>query len=80
METGLIIRLVLSAVAVVFCGRYQYECAVTEMQRADTAWVIIKRIAIFLSISLIVVLIIFSAGGGETLDDVAPRRWEDGRG
>ena len=80
MSAGLIIRLVLSGIAILFIAIYQFCEAKDEMYDSDEkVWIVIKRIVLFLIISFLAVLFIFAVGGGET-QDVAPRRWEDGRG
>ena len=80
MKLGLIIRLVLAGIAILFIALYQLGAAKDEMYDSnDKTWIVFKRIGLFLFISLVTLLIIFAAGGGET-QDIEPRRWEYGRG
>lgn len=74
-------RLIITAVAVVLIGIYQYESAKDDLQWGeDKVWTIIKRVALFLGISAITALFILSVGGDSTPDWVPERRWEAGRG
>lgn len=75
-----IIKLIIIILAVGFTAYYQFDEARDELFYTDSkAWIIIKRVFIFLAISLVVSLLILSAGGDSDASWAPERRWEVGR-